>query len=491
MSLTLLGARPFGEEPVDIVIRDGLIAEIVPAGTLSAEDGAADGEIVDVSGRWIGPGMWDSHVHFTQHVIRRSRIDLTQTRSAQDVLDVTVRARADGAVLTGGILMGYGFRDGLWAEPATLAAIDEAIGDIPVVLVSGDLHCGWMNSAAASRLGVQLDASGLLREVPWIEVLHSFDQSDALPLSAYRAAADAAASRGVVGIVEFEKTDNVVEWRSRVQNGITSLRVEAAVWPDRLERVIADGWRTGDPIDDQGLVSFGRLKVVVDGSLNTRTAWCWDPYPGMDPSHPLACGMESVPISELSALLERARDAGIDAAVHAIGDRANSEVLDTFAALGMPGVIEHAQLVREDDFARFAELGLVASVQPEHAMDDRDVADHHWAGRTDRAFAFGSLHRAGAELRLGSDAPVAPLDQWISISAATARSRGEREAWHPEQQVPMDVALAASTRSTLAVGQPADLVITGRDPYACDRDELRDMPVAATLLGGRFTWRTI
>jgi predicted amidohydrolase YtcJ len=435
--------------------------------------------------------MWDSHVHFTQHVIRRSRVDLTGTTSAEDVLATARRALDAGHPLLNGMLMGYGFRDGLWEEPASLAAIEAAIPEVPVILVSGDLHCGWMNRAAAARLGIELDETGLLREGPWIEVHHSLDQSDALPLSVYREAADAAASRGVVGVVEFESADNVTGWRARVEGGVTSLRVEAAVWPDRLEQVIADGWRTGDLIDDQGLVRFGRLKVVVDGSLNTRTAWCWDPYPGMDPSHPLACGMESVPISELRALLERARDAGIAAAVHAIGDRANSEVLDTFAALGMPGVIEHAQLVREDDFARFAELGLVASVQPEHAMDDRDVADHHWAGRTDRAFAFGSLHRAGAELRLGSDAPVAPLDPWISISAATARSRGERDAWHPEQQVPMDVALAASARSTLEVGQPADLVITDRDPYAADRDELRDMPVAATLLGGRFTWRTI
>lgn len=491
MSLTLLGARAFGGDPVDIVVRDGLIAEIAAAGTLSGEGAAAEGEIVDVSGRWIGPGMWDSHVHFTQHVIRRSRVDLTGTTGAEDVLATARRALDTGHPLLNGMLMGYGFRDGLWDEPASLAAIEAAIPEVPVILVSGDLHCGWMNRAAAARLGVELDETGLLREGPWIELHHSLDQTDALPLSVYREAADAAASRGVVGVVEFESADNVAGWRARVEGGVTSLRVEAAVWPDRLEQVIAGGWRTGDPIDAQGLVRFGRLKVVVDGSLNTRTAWCWDPYPGMDPSHPLACGMESVPISELRALLERARDAGIDAAVHAIGDRANSEVLDTFAALGMPGAIEHAQLVREDDFARFAELGLVASVQPEHAMDDRDVADHHWAGRTDRAFAFGSLHRAGAELRLGSDAPVAPLDPWISISAATARSRGEREAWHPEQQVPMDVALAASARSTLEVGQPADLVITDLDPYAAGRDELRDMPVAATLLGGRFTWRTI
>ena len=159
--------------------------------------------------------------------------------------------------------------------------------------------------------------------------------------------------------------------------------------------------------------------------------------------------------------------------------------------LGKKGVIEHAQLVRDEDFARFAALGLIASVQPEHAMDDRDVADRHWVGRTGRAFAFGSLHRSGAALRLGSDAPVAPLDPWISLSAATARSRGALEAWHPEQRLQLDVALAASARTTVEVGQPADLVLTERDPYSSDRDDLRAMPVAATLLGGRFTWRTI
>lgn len=485
--VTLRGARPFdGGEPVDLVLRDGVIAEIAPLGTADAS-----GEVVDVDGRWIGPGLWDAHVHFTQHVIRRRRLDLTETRTADDVLDVVRRAGAADAPLTNGILMGYGFRDGLWPVPATLAALDEVVPDVPVVLVSGDLHCGWMNSAAARRFGVELDATGLLREGPWISLLHSFDEASQLPLSAYREAADAAAARGVVGIVEYEKTDNVAEWSSRTAGGVTSLRADIAVWPDLLESAIAAGRRTGDAVDDQGLIRFGRLKVVVDGSLNTRTAWCWDPYPGMDARHPHACGIESVPITELRRLLERARDAGIEAAVHAIGDRANTEVLDTFEALGMKGVIEHAQLVRDDDFARFAELGLIASVQPEHAMDDRDVADHHWAGRTGRAFAFRSLHRAGAALRLGSDAPVAPLDPWISLAAATARSRGDREAWHPEQRLPLNVALAASVRTSLAMGQPADLVLTERDPYASDRDELRAMPVAATLLGGRFTWREV
>lgn len=485
--LTLTGARTYGSsEAIDIVLQDGVIAAVGPTGTVEPE-----GEVVDVSGHWIGPGLWDNHVHLTQHAVRRSRVDLSETTSAADTLAAARRAFDEGHALIDGILVGYGFRDGLWDEPATLGAIDAAIPDVPVMLVSGDLHCGWLNSAAASRLGVTLDESGLLREEHFRDVRNSFDEAAFLSVDAFREAAAAAAARGVVGILEFENADNVAEWSARVASGVDALRVEVAVWPDLLEQAIADGWRTGARVDDSGLVTFGPLKVVVDGSLNTRTAWCWDPYPGMDPADPHACGMESVPISELRGLLERARDAGIAAAVHAIGDRANTEVLDTFAEVGIGGAVEHAQLVSEEDFARFAELGLVASVQPEHAMDDRDIADHHWAGRTGRAFAFGSLHEAGAELRLGSDAPVAPLDPWISIAAATARSRGGRDAWHPEQRLPLDVALAASVRTALEVGQPADLVITGRDPYACDRDELRGMPVVATLLGGRFTHREI
>lgn len=485
--LTLVGARPYGSsEAVDIVLQDGAISAIGPTGTLESV-----GEVVDVSGGFVGPGLWDNHVHLTQHAIRRSRVDLSETTSAEDTLAAVRRAIDAGHPRIDGILMGYGFRDGLWTEPATLAAIDAALPDAPVILVSGDLHCGWLNSAAASRVGVELDETGLLREERFRDVRVLFDEAASLPVDAFREAADAAAARGVVGVLELENADNVGEWPARVAGGVTSLRVEVAVWPDRLEQAIADGWRSGAAVGESGLITFGPLKVVVDGSLNTRTAWCWDPYPGMDPADPHSCGLESVPISELRGLLERARDAGIDAAVHAIGDRANTEVLDTFAEVGIGGAVEHAQLVREEDFARFAELGLVAGVQPEHAMDDRDIADRHWAGRTGRAFAFGSLHTAGAALRLGSDAPVAPLDPWVSIAAATARSRGDRDAWHPEQRLPLDVALAASVRSSLEVGQPADIVITARDPFACDRDDLRGMPVLATLLGGRFTHREV
>jgi predicted amidohydrolase YtcJ len=121
-----------------------------------------------------------------------------------------------------------------------------------------------------------------------------------------------------------------------------------------------------------------------------------------------------------------------------------------------------------------------ASVQPEHAMDDRDVADHFWQGRTGRAFAFRALLDAGVELSLGSDAPVAPLDPWITMAAAVTRSRDGRDPWHPEQALTPLEALAAS-----AEPRHGDLVIVEKDPLVAEN--LRDMPVFATMVAGEWT----
>ena len=487
-SLLLRDARRYGSASRhDIRIAGGRVTAIVPAGSRPA----LDDEVVELDGRFVGPGLWDEHVHFTQWVVRRSRLDLSAAGSAHATLDLIAGALRLRPPEAGSMLIGYGFRDALWPDAPTRRALDAVAGSAAVVLVSADLHCGWLSSAAARRLGVTLDDSGVLSERPWIDALHGMDHEKP-QITEYAAAAADAARLGVVGIVDFENTDNATEWPERVAGGVISLRVEASVWPSRLDDAVARGLRTGLALVPGGLVTAGRLKVVVDGSLNTRTAWCWDPYPGMDLDLPHPCGVASVPPEELAGLLGKAARNGIQAAVHAIGDRANTAVVDTYERLGLTGTVEHAQLVRAADVARFARLGLVASVQPEHAMDDRDVADHHWAGRTDRAFAYGSLHRAGVVLRLGSDAPVAPLDPWAAIASATSRSRGDREVWHPEQRLPIDVALASSARGRTAVaeGDVADLVVLDEDPLRAGRDALRAMPVAGTLLAGRWTWRS-
>jgi predicted amidohydrolase YtcJ len=481
-----------GGGPCDVVVAGGRVGALLPAGSARPAGLPAVVEEVPLGGRWLMPGLWDGHVHFTQWVVRRQRLDLSGTRSAAEVLDRVAGALRERPAGSRAIV-GYGFRDGLWPEPSSLAALDAVAPDRPVVLAGGDLHSGWVNSRAAAWLGVVPDASGLLREAAWMAVLDRLDRDDRPDLAAYRDAAVAAARRGVVGVVEFENADNADAWPVRTAAGVTALRIEASVWPDRLEAAIAAGRRTGDGLDGTGLVTFGRLKVIVDGSLNTRTAWCHDPYPGLAPSAPHACGICVVPPERLLDLLATADRHGIRPAVHAIGDRANQEVIDAFERLRIPGVIEHAQLLAEADFARLARLGLVASVQPEHAMDDRDVADRYWAGRTERAFAYRSLHDAGATLQLGSDAPVAPLDPWLAIAAATHRSRDGREPWHPEQRLPLDVALAASARgrTRVAVGDVADLAVLDDDPAAVGSDRLRDMRVAATMLDGRWTWNDL
>lgn len=191
-------------------------------------------------------------------------------------------------------------------------------------------------------------------------------------------------------------------------------------------------------------------------------------------------------------------------AVHAIGDEANSRVLATLASLSPPPLagssIEHAQLVSTSDFHLFSSLSLIASIQPEHLNDDKELADRFWGDRSDRAFAYRSLEDAGATIRLGSDAPVAKLDPWGAMAAALSRERAGEEgttgaAWHPEQRLSSnEVAWSSSTwsgKSSVEVGNKADLCVLPVDPLVATPKELRAMRVAATMLGGEWTHRSV
>lgn len=491
--LRLTSARlPGTEALVDVHLADGLVSAITPAGADRADPGhgaSVAARIVDLDGRWVIPGLHDRHVHASQWAMVSRRLDLAGAESAAGVATLVAASvdRGDAEVI------GFGYRDGLWADAPTRAVLDAVSGDVPVVLVAADLHACWLNSAALRRHGVEelAGASGVLREDDCFRLVRAIDDVADEVLDGWVAdAAERAATRGVVGIVDYEMRWNRDDWARRVAAGVRSLRVAFGIYTQHLDRAIGESLRTGDVVPgSEGLVTVGGYKVITDGSLNTRTAWCFDPYPGLGPDdHPY--GLATVSYDELVPLMRRAHDAGITPAVHAIGDRANARVLDAFEAVGCPGSVEHAQLLRRDDIARFARLGVIASVQPEHAMDDRDVADRYWAGRTDRAFMLADLAAAGVELALGSDAPVAPLDPWVAISAAVGRARDGREPWHPEQAIETRAALAASTGGRGAVvraGAPADLAVVELDPFAASADDLRRMPVAATLLAGRFT----
>jgi len=202
--LLLRGVRAYrGGEPIDLRLSGGVVAAIAPAGALDPDRA----ETVDGDGRFVGPGLWDAHVHFTQWVIQQRRVDLAGTRSASDAVAAVRAALAAGFPTTDGVLFGYGYRDGLWREPTTRAALD--VFSEPVVLINGDLHSAWTNTAGAARLGLRPDATGVVSEGEWIGVLQRFHAEAALPVSDYRRAAEAAAARGIVGVVEYENVLNV------------------------------------------------------------------------------------------------------------------------------------------------------------------------------------------------------------------------------------------------------------------------------------------
>lgn len=477
------GRLPGSDQIVNVEVMDGTIRRIG-----SIDPSMAPVETIDLGERWLIPGLWDNHVHFSQWAQTARRLDVSTAISAAKAA-ILVAERA-AAIPVGESLIGFGFRDGLWPDAPSRELLDAAAGPIPVVLVSGDLHSCWMNSMALARYGFANHPTGLLREDDSFAVLRALDTVADLVMDGWvDEAAQMAASRGVVGIVDLEMTWSLDPWVRRIAAGTDVLRVEFGIYTEHLDRAVGLGLRSGGVIEGtDGLLTVGPYKVISDGSLNTRTAYCFDEYPGLE-GRGASHGLPTVSKDQLLSRMRMATQAGIRPAVHAIGDHANGIALDAFEELGCTGSIEHAQLLTVADIARFAKLGVVASVQPEHAMDDRDVADHYWDGRTERAFMFASLLNAGVVLSLGSDAPVAPLDPWVTMAAAVGRTRDGREPWHAEQAISRQSALAASARGrhVVAVGDVADLAICGIDPFAASVADLRRMPVAATLLGGRFT----
>jgi predicted amidohydrolase YtcJ len=266
---------------------------------------------------------------------------------------------------------------------------------------------------------------------------------------------------------------------------------------DAIDAAAVLGLRSGATV--AGGLRVGWAKVYGDGALGSRTAALFEPY---------TCGGGDIGIlryepGHLEMIVARARAAGIALAIHAIGDRAVAVALDALegaaGAAALPHRIEHAQLVRATDRARFAQADVTASVQPIHAVADRDVVDECWRGRAADAYAFRSLLAAGARLACGSDAPIEDPNPWLGIGAAISRrAAGDgRVAWHADEALSPGAALAGYTAWAAASGarqdlghlRPgalADLAVLDADPAMLRSGDERIAHVRSrlTLLGG-------
>jgi predicted amidohydrolase YtcJ len=496
-------------EPSLPLARSLAIAGDKIAGGVGTHETALPGpERVDLGGRCVLPGFTDSHVHFPTWALAQHEVRLEGTTSVDEAV-ARVREALATMGRTPGWLRGRGWRSGDWtplAEP-TKDALDAIAPDRPVALMARDSHSVWLNSAALAQangdlqvpggvveLDVRGEPTGVLREEScWQFRDRYIETSDDEYVDAMRSGVKLAAARGVTAVHDKDGWLGALRfWQRLGAEGSLRLRVWQSLPAEKADELADVDVRScfGNP-----LLTLGYLKTFMDGTLGSETARLLD-----------GSGVQITSREELEEQIRRAARAGFPIGVHAIGDLANREALDAFEAtreqwepLGLRQRIEHAQLLAPEDVPRFAQLGITASVQFSHAPSDRDLADRIWGGTTSLPYAYRSLLDSGAVVVNGSDAPIEELDPLAGIRAGVLRTLDDRAAWRPQQAVTVEEALVASTvapawlarderrRGKLVPGFFADLVVLDGDPLTCEPEQLAELQVVATMLGGAWT----
>ena len=509
-------------------------------GVVAQLGGAA--EVVDLGGRCVLPGLTDAHIHFAAVARRLREVDV-ETATLEEALD-RVAARVAGAA-AGEWVVGGGWNQNLWGGYPTAADLDRVAPGNPVYLVSKSYHAAWVNGRALELAGLGRDAvapaggelqrtaggelTGIVFEWPAMSLIAAAvpRQTAAQLAASLHPAMDLAWRAGLTGVHCFDGDDALAAYVTLHERGELGLRVVKMILRGEHEAAIAAGLRSG--AGDEWL-RIGNLKIVADGAMSQQTALMTEPYE----SSP-GTGIAVTPKEELRELALEALTAGLALSVHAIGDRANHDVLDVLAearrveaalAAASPAAgdarrpplaapdrpprllrhrIEHVQLIATDDLARLARLGVIASMQPIHATSDMEVAERLWGARTRFAYRWRDVLATGAPLAFGSDAPVESLDPFWGLHAAVTRRRADGapgpDGWYPSQRLTVDEALRAFTLGpayaaglehrlgSLEPGKAADLVVCDRDVYACDPDDIRDTVVVGTMVGGVWRYR--
>ncbi len=462
---------------------------------------------IDVPGALVTPGFVDGHAHFAMWAMTRRRVQLADARTREAALERIAATRP-----VQGWVLGQGWDANGWTQAPDRTALD-AVQAGPVYLDSLDVHAAWVNSAALAAAGITRatpdpfggrivrDAAGeptglLLERAVELMLPHLPPPPPDLLDAALREAQREALGLGITGLHDVETEADLAAFRRLEANGTLRLRVLFHPPVSALGSLVSRGVRSGAGSE---WLRIGGIKMFLDGSLGSRTAWMLSPYEGTRDR-----GMPITGEREAAAAMRTASEAGLAVTVHAIGDAAVRRALDLLTPLrkaAIPHRIEHFQCVHPDDLDRAAAAGLVASMQPAHLLTDIPLVERHWGARGAGAYAFASLGRRGTPLVFGSDVPVASIDPREGLYAALERrsaSGGPRAGWRPEEKIGFEDAVRAYTTGaaraagqgplagTLAPGAPADLVAWEFDP-SVERgvgDAVRAGRAALTVVDG-------
>jgi len=337
-------------------------------------------------------------------------------------------------------------------------------------------------------------------------VSHAIPESTASELeSAIEKAQSILWKMGITGVHDFDRRQSFMALQSLHMNGKLKLRVCKNIPVESVDQANDLGIRSG--FGDE-MLWLGNVKVFMDGALGPHTAAMFQPYENESENK----GILNMDGEELFEYSRKAADVGLAMTVHAIGDRANHEVLNAYEQLrayelqnSLPHLrhrIEHVQLLHPNDAPRLAQLNVIASMQPIHATSDMFVADKFWGKRSELSYAWRTQLNHGAPLAFGSDAPVESPNPFLGLHAAVTRRRADgspsAEGWYPEQKLSLAEALSAYTLGAayaanaenrlgmLSENYLADLIVLDEDPFKVDSNDLLHMSASAVMINGEW-----
>ncbi len=481
-------------------------------------------QVEDLRGQTVWPGLTDAHIHLQHYALNLQYVDCETSTRAECLSRVAQRISASPADAW---VRGHGWNQNVWPEGFGSAADLDALSPrgLPVYLTAKSLHASWANTRALQLAGITSaspdpeggvivrDAAGKPTGILLESAMGLVEK--AIPEPGQRqtqenllAAQTALWQLGITGVHDY---DSVACFAALQQLDIENrlrLRVVKGIPYPAMPFAVAVGLRSGF---GSPYLRIGSVKLFADGALWPRTAAMLQPYVG-EPENTGILLLDSEQILEAG---QQAAGSGLSLAIHAIGDRANHEVLNAYAQLReyedaqhLPHLrhrIEHVQILHPADVQRLAKLQVIASVQPLHATSDMLMADRFWGERSAGAYAYGSLRDAGTALAFGSDAPVEQPNPFLGIHAAVTRRRAggapAPEGWYPRERLTLLETLHGFTTGPafaahqehrlgrLAPGYYADLIALPVNPFSIPSDELHTIQPNATMVGGEWVWR--